>query len=55
MLRNTNMKLVDIAAAVGYSSQIYFNMLFKKMFGLTPSQYRESGKNIPTDKSGTAE
>lgn len=41
MLRGTNMKLVDIAAAVGYSSQIYFHMLFKKMFGLTPSQYRD--------------
>lgn len=46
MLRGTNMKLVDVAAAVGYSSQIYFNMLFKKMFGLTPSQYRD-GQDPP--------
>lgn len=55
LLRNTNMKLVDIAAAVGYSSQIYFNMLFKKMFGLTPSQYRDGGQGTTVDKSGTDE
>ncbi len=40
LLRTTNMKVVDVAAAVGYSSSIYFHSLFKKMYGMTPLQIR---------------
>lgn len=42
LLKSTNMKLVDVSLAVGYSSQIYFSMLFKNLFGMTPTQYRET-------------
>ncbi len=42
LLKSTNMKLVDVSLAVGYSSQIYFSMLFKNLFGMTPTQYRDS-------------
>lgn len=40
LLVETNMKLVDIYPLVGYSSLTYFCVLFKNMFGETPSQYR---------------
>lgn len=42
LLKNTNMKIVDICPAVGYSSQTYFCILFKSMFGMTPTDYREA-------------
>lgn len=41
LLANTNMKLADIYPLVGYSSLTYFCILFKNMFGITPSQYRK--------------
>lgn len=42
LLANTNMKLADIYPLVGYSSLTYFCILFKNMFGMTPSQYRKN-------------
>ena len=41
LLVETNMKLVDIYPLVGYSSLTYFCVLFKNMFGETPSLYRK--------------
>lgn len=46
LLANTNMKLADIYPVVGYSSLTYFCILFKNMFGITPSQYRKNPNNI---------
>ncbi|WP_339257087.1 AraC family transcriptional regulator [Paenibacillus sp. FSL R5-0713] len=40
LLRETTMKINDVAAAVGYQHS-YFNRIFKKQEGITPSQYRE--------------
>lgn len=41
LLVETNKKLVEIYPLVGYSSLTYFCVLFKDMFGETPSQYRK--------------
>ena len=41
LLENSNMKIVDIGKACGYSNQSYFNKLFKNYYGVTPKQYRE--------------
>lgn len=41
LLLQTNMKINDIAEAVGYRHS-YFNRIFKKHEGLPPSQYRKS-------------
>lgn len=41
MLEESNMKIVDIGRACGYSNQPYFNKLFKNYYGVTPKQYRE--------------
>lgn len=36
--------LAEISAYLGYSSQSYFQNVFKKQFGLTPMQYRNQNK-----------
>ena len=40
LLRNSDMKLADIAVAIGYTTLSQFNSNFKKKFGLTPKEYR---------------
>lgn len=41
MLRTTDKNVTDIALAVGYESLGYFNRVFKKEMGLTPSAFRK--------------
>lgn len=36
MLRNTNMRVVDISSKVGYESLAYFYSIFKKKYGNSP-------------------
>jgi len=40
LLRNTNMKIYEIANEVGYHSVAYFNTIFKKITGYTPVEYK---------------
>jgi AraC family transcriptional regulator, L-rhamnose operon transcriptional activator RhaR len=40
LLVNTNRKVIDIAASVGYQDLQYFNKLFKEKNGMSPSEYR---------------
>lgn len=40
MLRNTDLRLSEIAFAVGYKDPHYFSFVFKKVSGCTPSEYR---------------
>lgn len=37
--------IAEIAAACGYESEIYFMQQFKKIIGITPTQYRNKNKN----------
>lgn len=41
LLADTDMKINDVATQVGYQPS-YFNRIFKKHEGMTPSQYRQS-------------
>ncbi len=41
--QHPNYKIEEIANRVGYSSKSSFNTAFKKITGMTPSQYRQSG------------
>ncbi|MFC4778163.1 response regulator [Paenibacillus sp. GCM10023252] len=41
MLRNSQDKVYQIAAQLGYGNAPYFIRVFKKQFGLTPQEYRE--------------
>lgn len=40
LLRHTEQGIKEIAASVGYLDQRYFNRIFKKYTGKTPTQYR---------------
>jgi AraC-like DNA-binding protein len=40
LLTNTNLPIIDIAAAVGYERQSYFTKKFKELSGITPRQFR---------------
>jgi AraC-like DNA-binding protein/predicted transcriptional regulator YdeE len=46
-LRNTDMRILDIAVKYGFSSQEAFTRSFIKAFGLTPSTYRRMPKPLP--------
>ncbi len=40
LLANTNMKIVDVANAVGYRDSNYFAKIFKKQTGSSPKEYK---------------
>ena len=40
LLKNTNMKIIDVAEKVGYSDAYYFSHNFKKITGFSPKEYR---------------
>jgi len=42
-LDNTNNTIKQIAENLGYNDPYYFSRLFKKMIGMSPKQYRDSG------------
>ncbi|KRE57973.1 response regulator transcription factor [Paenibacillus sp. Soil750] len=41
LLKESELKLTDIATLVGYSSSSYFSTAFKKFYGKGPKEYRE--------------
>jgi len=43
LLRDSTIKVVEIATTVGFANTSYFNLMFKQYNGLTPVQYREGG------------
>jgi AraC-like DNA-binding protein len=48
-LRNSEIKIIDIAEMCGIYTISYFNKVFKEEFGISPSNYRKKYKtNIPT-------
>ncbi len=44
LLKHTNLKIYEISSAVGYNDSFYFSNCFKKIAGVSPSDYRESTK-----------
>lgn len=44
LLRKTQMSLLDIAISVGFNSQNYYTIVFKKITNQTPMQYRNEFK-----------
>lgn len=51
LLAGTDLPIHEIAGRVGYVSQHYFSTAFKKMFGISPNQYRkgETGPDKPDE------
>lgn len=48
LLRETPAKISEVAREVGYEDLKYFNRLFKKFTGLTPSEYRAKAEFCPS-------
>ncbi|MBE6642700.1 MAG: helix-turn-helix domain-containing protein [Clostridia bacterium] len=44
LLRNTGMKISDVANETGYDNISYFHRLFRGEFGMSPKKYRDSCK-----------
>ncbi len=42
LLSDPRNRIADIAGEVGYSDSNYFSKIFRKSFGLSPSEFRES-------------
>ena len=42
LLSHSKMKIIDIATQIGYKNLSQFNVIFKKKFGTTPSEYRKT-------------
>lgn len=51
LLRQPHMRLADIAQLAGFEEQSYFCRVFKKVVGVTPTQYREAGMTSDTEKT----
>jgi len=49
MLVETDEKVLSVAAECGYRHLGFFNAMFKKKFGLTPSEWRR--QNVPAAKA----
>jgi len=45
LMKDTDLKLTDIAQLVGYTNSSYFSTAFKKFFHVSPSVYREQHRN----------
>lgn len=43
LINNPSLKIYEVAEQVGYSSQHYFCYAFKKVLGISPSEYRQKG------------
>ena len=41
LLETTDYSMSEIAAIIGYEDPLYFSRLFRKMKGMSPSQYRK--------------
>ena len=44
LLKDEKLSMKEICMEVGYSDPNYFSRIFKKNFGMTPTEYRESEK-----------
>jgi len=44
LLENTDFSLIQISTQLGFSSQNYFHTLFKKIAGISPTEYRQQKK-----------
>ena len=50
MLSSTKMTVEQIAQAAGYDDPLYFSRIFKKNFGISPTEYRKENK-LSADKN----
>lgn len=51
LLKNTNMKIIDVCIESGFSDSKYLNRAFMDVFGMTPKEYRKQVKEHPAEAS----
>lgn len=51
LIRTTDHSAYDIAVSCGYPNYPYFSTVFKKYFGMPPSQYLQENRNSENSKS----
>jgi len=39
MMKHTRLNIQQIASGVGFDDQLYFSRMFKKAYGVTPTEY----------------
>ena len=49
LLKDDNYMIKDVAMQVGIDDQFYFNKVFKKSFGISPSEYRKKLSSKPLE------
>jgi AraC-like DNA-binding protein len=42
LLKNSKLSLIEISTRLGFSSQSYFHIVFKKHTGITPQEFRKT-------------
>ncbi len=45
LIRESNINITQVAYAVGFNNQTHFSTVFRKHFGMTPTEYSEKQKN----------
>jgi two-component system response regulator YesN len=40
-LRGGNLRIAEVADLVGYGDQRYFSQIFKRIVGITPTQFKD--------------
>ncbi|MNC49167.1 HTH-type transcriptional regulator YesS [compost metagenome] len=51
LLKQTDYKSYEISEKVGYGNPQYFSVLFKKHYGMSPSDYRKSQRDELSKKT----
>ena len=46
LLQNTDLTIREIGENVGYKDPNYFPKVFRKVVGVSPSEYRENGASV---------
>jgi AraC-like DNA-binding protein len=52
LLADSNEKVMTVAMAAGYRHLSLFNAMFKKQFGMTPTEWREQSRLNPAARTG---
>lgn len=53
LLKNTSVSVYDISFKLGFSAQNYFQSVFKKIVGITPTEYRNKDLNLNISSNKT--
>ncbi len=51
LISNTNMKLIEICVASGFSDYRYINEAFIDKYGFSPKEFRSKNKSVPNEKN----